>query len=286
MLALTSLGCGTVRMSNATDQILLSDAVDRSVADVDFRALSDEKVYLDTQYLLAVKGMGFVNAPYIISSVRQQMVAANCLLQEKLSDADYVVEIRVGALGLDGHDVSYGIPKSNLLPNLSSVVAAVPPLPAIPEISVGRRASQSAAAKIGVFAYHRSSRKPVWQAGVSVGESTAKSTWVLGMGPFQRGTIYEHTQLAGSELKLPSSRKDRRGELGLVKYQNEHLFPTPLDSNEPARIAVSDAKQLKPQKSKKIALTSATEDASPPTPPPAKRPPRPDGPPALRPPSP
>ena len=85
LLGIVSLsGCGTTLTRGATEQLLISDAVDQTVASLDFSTLSGKTVYLDTRYIKNVKGMGFVNADYIISSLRQQMTAANCLLQDKL----------------------------------------------------------------------------------------------------------------------------------------------------------------------------------------------------------
>ena len=77
MLALFS-GCGTTKEQQATEQLLLSDAVDRSVSTIDFRPLSGEKVYLDTSYLRSVKATTFVNADYVTSALRQQVIAAGC----------------------------------------------------------------------------------------------------------------------------------------------------------------------------------------------------------------
>jgi hypothetical protein len=95
-------GCGTTKSRDASDQLLLSDAIDRSVANIDFSELSGKKVYFDTKYINPNKATGLVNTDYIISSLRQQLVASNCLLQEKIEDAEFVVEARVGAVG--GHD--------------------------------------------------------------------------------------------------------------------------------------------------------------------------------------
>ncbi len=192
-----------MKAQQATEQLLLSDAVDQSIAQLDFRILGGQKVYLDTNYVKPIKGSGFVNAEYIISSLRQQMFAARCLLQEKEEDADYIVEARVGALGADGHDVTYGLPASNLLSSAAVLIPNTPAVPTIPEIAVAKRNDNSAAAKVAVFAYHRESRRPVWQSGLAVSRSRAKDFWVLGAGPFQSGAIYDGTQFAGEELMLP-----------------------------------------------------------------------------------
>lgn len=200
---LLSAGCGTMKSQQATEQLLLSDAVDQSIAGIDFRVLAGQKVYLDTTYVQPIKGSGFVNADYIISSLRQQMFAARCLLQEKREEADFIVEARVGALGSDAHDVTYGLPATSALSTAATLVPNSPPLPLIPEIAVAKRNDNQAAAKVAVFAYHRESRLPVWQSGVAVSRSRAKDVWVLGAGPFQHGTIYDSPQFAGASLHIP-----------------------------------------------------------------------------------
>lgn len=211
---------------------MLSDAVDRSVAAIDFRALSGQTVYLDTQYLEFVKGLGFVNADYVISSLRQQMVAARCLLQDKPEDAEYIVEARIGTLGADRHEVTYGVPANNLLSTAATLMPVAPPVPTIPEISIAKRNDQQAAAKIGVFAYNRGTRQPVWQSGLSLSRSNARDAWVAGAGPFQSGSIHKGTKFAGRTLGFSFLGGDSEAEERepLVAYEKEMLFiqpPTP-----------------------------------------------------------
>ena len=43
----------------------------------------------------------------------------------------------------------------------------------------------------------------MWLPGSSQGESIAKSTWILGAGPFERGSFYEQTQVAGAPIVVP-----------------------------------------------------------------------------------
>ncbi len=236
LLAVLLLGCGTTKSKLATEQLIMSDAVDRAVAAIDFRPLRDTKVYLDTQYVNAVKGMGFVNADYIISSLRQQMVACRCQLEEKREDADFIVEVRVGALGKDSHEVTYGIPPSNSISHAASLVPNAPSIPVLPEVSLARKSDDLGAAKIVAFAYHRESRQPVWQSGISQSKSTAKDTWVFGVGPFQSGTVRGETQLAGESIPLigdsrsdespiPADRRRRRIPLADDAPCNDSIDP-------------------------------------------------------------
>lgn len=185
------VGCGTTNQRVGTEQLLMSDAVDLAVSQIDFSALKAEKIYLDATYLQSVKGLGFVNAPYIISSLRQQLTAAECMLQDNREDADVIVEARVGALGTDGHNVIYGVPKNNLLNSAANVLPNVPTIPAIPEMSVARIDAQTGIAKLLVFAYDSKTRRPVWQSGISRAESTSRNAWLMGAGPFQRGTVHD-----------------------------------------------------------------------------------------------
>ncbi len=238
LLTLTS-GCGKMLSNSATEQLLTSDAVDQTISDLDFSSMANKKVYFDTSYIKNIKGVGFVNGDYIISSLRQQIVAANCLIQEKKEAADYVIEARVGTLATNGHEVNYGIPASNLLSSAATLVSSAPVVPTIPEISLAKKNNQSASAKISVFAYNQKTRERVWQSGVVQAKSTARDTWILGAGPFQRGTIYkEGAEFAGSKLEIPLASGDEFSNESTVDYlESAHFVETPKASS----IAKSDA---------------------------------------------
>jgi hypothetical protein len=96
MLLLT--GCGKTVRNTATEQLILSDSVDRAVRSIDFSPLSGRACYLDTQFVNSPKSTTFVNADYVLSSVRNQLVAAGGILVDSKKDAEVVVEPRVGVL--------------------------------------------------------------------------------------------------------------------------------------------------------------------------------------------
>ena len=233
-------GCGKMLSNSATEQLLTSDAVDQTISNLDFSTMANKKVYFDTSYIKNIKGVGFVNGDYIISSLRQQIVAANCLIQEKQEEADYVIEARVGALATNGHEVNYGIPASNMLSSAATLVSSAPVIPTIPEISLAKKNNQSAAAKISVFAYNQKTRERVWQSGVLQAKSTARDTWILGAGPFQHGTIYKGgAQFAGAKLSLPGG--DEFSNASTVDYLEPARFIE--TSQAPVPAAKSGAKQ-------------------------------------------
>jgi hypothetical protein len=184
-------GCGINKSRLATEQIVISDAVDKTVASIDFSPLSGRAVFFDTQYLDGVNMGVHGNIKYVVSSLRQQMLAYDLRLQEKPDTAEYIVEARVGVLANDGYEVTYGIPGSAAVASASALLASPIPAPALPELSLGRRNHQVGTAKIGLFAFDRVTREPVWQAGVRKGASEARDTWLLGLGPYHRRTSAE-----------------------------------------------------------------------------------------------
>lgn len=203
------VGCGTTKSYTATEQLLMSDAVDSTISKIDFRPISGQKIYLDTTYTAAagkiVPGVpmpsNLVTSDYVISGLRQQMVAAGCLLVEKREDADIICEARCGALGTDGHSVIYGIPATSGFGAAGSLISGAPAIPATPEISLAKRELKSAASKVAVFAYTRETHEPVWQSGIAQAGSNARDTWFMGIGPWQYGTIYRGTRFAGKRIK-------------------------------------------------------------------------------------
>lgn len=189
-------GCGTTRITDTlrtgTEQLLVSNAIDQAVSELDFQCLAGKPVYFDPQYL-----EGVVDRGYLISSLRQHLLASGCRLQEDRAKAVYVVEVRSGGVGTDRHALLVGVPQMN-------VPTLVPGQPAqIPEIPLAKKTDQQGIAKIAVFAYNRLTGQPVWQSGVVQAASTSKDTWLLGAGPFQQGTIFKETQFAGQPLSFP-----------------------------------------------------------------------------------
>ncbi|MDA1049632.1 MAG: hypothetical protein O3C40_04010 [Planctomycetota bacterium] len=245
---IAAIGCGTTKTRLATDQLLVSDAVDQAVGDIDFGVMAGQKVYFDAQYIKNIKGVGFVNSEYIISSLRQQMAAADCRLQDAEDDADFVVEARVGTLGTNGHEIVYGVPANNSLSTAANLMPNAPSIPTIPELALAKKDAHLGAAKIAVFAYERESRRPVWQSGISRAKSTAQDFWFFGAGPFQRGSVYDGTQFAGIRIRLPRHDDDGTPTDALaVSYREQFHFPRSTVSRPMPEIAtVGHEEQLPP----------------------------------------
>src|SRR5438128_3212800 len=219
---LLAMGCGTTRMTDtqrtATEQLLISNAVDQTVSQLDFRILAGKSVYLDPQYLDNVADRG-----YLVSSLRQQLLACGCSLQDERSKATYVVEARSGSTGTDRHSLLLGVPQM-------TVPTFVPGQPSqIPEIPLAKKTDQQGVSKIAVFAYNRVTGERLWQSGSIEAISTARDTWVLGAGPFRKGTILHGTEFAGEQIPIPSL-----GERGEHEVDaRSHVVPVTVASTWP-----------------------------------------------------
>src|SRR5437660_5867557 len=90
LLLAVALGCGTTRMTDtqrtATEQLLISNAIDQAVSQLDVRPLTGADVFLDVQPLDSAVDKG-----YLVSSLRQHLLANGCRLLEDRGRATLIV---------------------------------------------------------------------------------------------------------------------------------------------------------------------------------------------------
>ena len=205
-------GCGTMKTTNskrtATEQLIVTDAVDRAVDEIDFSVLAGKAVFIDISALADGE-----DSKYLASSVRQQVLSCGASLKEKKDDADYVLEVRAGALGTDEQQIIYGVPELTVPTFVGSGTLT------IPELSVAKKVGQRATAKIAVFAYNRKTGYPLWQSGSREKDSNVRSLWVLGGGPYRTGDIIDKPELCDSSVSIPLAdmwdSKDRNMQLNV-----------------------------------------------------------------------
>ena len=247
-LLLLVAGCGAAVQKTGTEQLVLSDSVDRAIDQLDLAPLAGRKVFLDTTYMQTYKGPNvYVSSDYIASALRQKLTTTGCRMEISRTEADYILEARVGALGTDTMEVTYGIPSSNGLGVAASALGGVPAVPAIPEISVGKRNNLLGVSKIVVFAYHRDTGIPVWQSGAAVARSDAKDSWFMGVGPLTRGSVYNGVTLAGNRVNPPFEKKVARQIKPLsMGDRHSYVHPAVLEKQ------LADAKDIETQQKKTV----------------------------------
>ncbi|MDP1560618.1 MAG: hypothetical protein Q8M16_04410 [Pirellulaceae bacterium] len=236
LLTATNVGCGTTAQRAAMEQLLVSDAIDQAVGQIDFSPLEGRDVYLDAEYIRTVRPLGFVNADYVLSSLRHQILAAGCQLKDRRDDAEIIIEPRVGSLGTDDYNIVYGLPRSEAAAMLGAASNTGIALPLIPELAVGKSEYRQGFAKINVFAYRATDRSAVWQSGVARSTATSRDTWVMGIGPFQKGSIYRDKKMGGFN-RLANVWSAASGPPSIPPYLLAQTYP---ENASPEMIAKGD----------------------------------------------
>lgn len=170
-------GCSSLKRSDTArtgrEQMLVSNAVDQSLNKVNFEAFRGQRVLVEDKYL------DCVDKGYLTASVRHRIARAGGTIAPKIDDADILLELRSGGLGTDTADSFLGTP-----------AIAMPGMVSIPEIKLISRTHQSATAKIGLAAYDAKTMQLLGDGGMSLAMSTDNNWHVLGVGPYQDGTIH------------------------------------------------------------------------------------------------
>ena len=222
LLLVVLAGCGTTRMSDskrtATEQLLVSQAIDKAVMKIDVRPLAGRKVFLETAFMDDVE-----DGKYLESALRHQLMATGCLLAKDREAADVVVEARAGAVGTDRSSVLLGIPATSvtLKGNETST----------PELVLAKRSEQRGVAKLSVYAYERESGQPIWQSGEEHVASHARDRWLFGAGPWQDGEIHDEPAFAGHVIHKRNAKavsdaapQDPAAVAGMVDLSKPKVF--------------------------------------------------------------
>jgi hypothetical protein len=195
LLVVALTGCGTVKTTGTartgTEQLLLTNAWDSALQKVDFRPLTGVPAYLDATNVTAV------DQGWVVSSLRQAMLAQGVLLRDKPEKAQWIVEARVGAYGTNDYNWLIGVPQTQIPQTITGMPAGT-----VPEMPIVKKTDQQGVAKLALFAYDRASGQLVWNSGTMLATSTARDVYIGGLGPFQSGTIRGGPKVVG--IRLPT----------------------------------------------------------------------------------
>jgi hypothetical protein len=161
-MAVALTGCFMPRHTHpprsATEQLLLSTATDRALAQAQLGQLSGRAVFLDSTHLESY------DKPYVIGSIRDLLSSSGALLMPEAAQADIIVEVRSGALSIDSAESLTGIPATGLPIPLAGTVNT-------PEVPFYKSHRQNSVAKLGLLAYHRESREHLFSSGSLGGQA-------------------------------------------------------------------------------------------------------------------
>ncbi len=187
-------GCGMRRITDtprtATEQLLVAAAVSQAVSQLDFAFLADRRVYIDDALVYPRPGrdVGADQAPlssealgiltdrsYIIAEVRAAALRAGVILVRRPDDAQYILELRAGAVGTNRNDYVLGIPAGQI-PWVGAPIAT-------PEVPVYKSIAQAGVCRVAFVAYAQADGRLFHASGPAFGFSDHKSRWILGAGP-------------------------------------------------------------------------------------------------------
>jgi hypothetical protein len=182
-------GCATIRVTDpprsATDQFLESEATRRAVDQLSAEALRDRKTYIDTSYLISAAYPTPENL-FLVAELRNRLLVGGVRLVEKREQAQVVLEIRSGGIGIDRYEYLLGIPSIYITRDVGN--DAQTPL-ATPELSILKNTKQKGYAAAAFVAYWADTGELVASSGPFVGRTLREDWWILGFGPNTVGDV-------------------------------------------------------------------------------------------------
>jgi hypothetical protein len=193
-LAWLSGGCATIRTTDpqhtATEQFLLSSAAQSAVDQVSADTLRDRIVFIDTAYLTTA----WQTAPelsFLIGQFRAKLLEGGARLASKREEAQIIVEVRSGGVGIDRLEFLLGIPSLGL-PSFAGGIAAAGAAQAsliTPELAILKSTRQYSFASVAFVAYWADTGELLTSSGPFVGKRFREDWWIFGTGPRTVGNI-------------------------------------------------------------------------------------------------
>ena len=194
-------GCSTSRTSDTArtglEQLLISNAIDQTLAKAAMPNVSGQKVFLDDQYL------DCVDKGYVVASIRHRLLDQGALLVDAKENSDMTIEIRSGAIGTDDVSSFVGIPAVS--------VPGIMPIE-LPEVRVWERKRQFGTAKIGMVAYDSEQGNLVFDSGRPLARADDSRWSVLGVGPFQSGSVPREVRMATGQSGFAAQVAEQTGD--------------------------------------------------------------------------
>jgi hypothetical protein len=186
VVAMLGLGCTQTGLTkpkrSATEQLLLSTAADRALAQADFSIVRGKKVFVERSVYSSF------DEDYVIGTLRDFVSSNGGLLTGTADEADLILEPRSGALSIDAINSVIGIPSSAAVPvPLSGSVQ-------LPELALYKSEKHFSIAKLSILIYERESRQHIASTGPLVGRANIKYYKFLGLLAYTKTTVPERQE--------------------------------------------------------------------------------------------
>jgi hypothetical protein len=203
LLLFAAGGCATIRVTDpahtATEQFLMSQAITAALRQLNFDALRDRKVWVESGYFTGaeqvvvngeVRQRLFTTAEqaFATAELRERLLMGGARIVQDKKLADIILEVRSGGIGIDRLENLIGVPASVLGGGLAGSATSGVPI-SIPEIALYKNTRQRGFASISFVAYRADTGEYVTSSGPYVGRTLRDDFWLFGAGPRTVGNI-------------------------------------------------------------------------------------------------
>ncbi|HKK19305.1 MAG TPA: DUF6655 family protein [Opitutales bacterium] len=140
------------------EQLLLSQAVDDALSEVEVPQVQGKRVFLSDAYYESY------DSAYVLGAIRAVLSENGAHLVADSADADIIVEARSGALGIDSSSSLLGVPSIPIvIPAAGSIK--------IPDLALYKSEKADSISKLAMLAYEAESGEPVFSTDSFTGKA-------------------------------------------------------------------------------------------------------------------
>jgi hypothetical protein len=187
-------GCATIRVTDparsASEQFLESEATRKAVDQLSADALRDRLVFIDTSYLITAAYPTPENLFYV-AELRNKLLIGGVRLTSDRKQAEIILEVRSGGIGIDRLEYLLGVPSVYLSGYFSGQATGGQtnaPV-ATPEFAIVKNTKQKGYASAAFVAYWADTGELVASSGPFIGRTLRDDWWFFGFGPRTIGDI-------------------------------------------------------------------------------------------------
>lgn len=180
-------GCAATRVTDpprtASEQFLLSRAAEEAVGQLSFEVLQGRRVFVDTQFFAASE------QAFVLGELRARLLLGGVQLVRSADQAQVILEVRSGGVGIDRNDYLFGLPPLTLTGGGVDVTAAGSVPIVTPELAIVKSREQRGTASVAYVAYWAETGEVVASSGPFTGRTLRDDWWFFGVGPRTVGNI-------------------------------------------------------------------------------------------------
>jgi len=175
-------GCGivhdTLPARAAMEQLIISTAADRAVAELPTEGFADRDVFLDGTNLDAY------DKPYVVQAIRRAIISAGGRMAADRAASQVVLEVASGGLSLNKRDYLLGVPSIALAGTGTDAFRT-------PELPIFKMLFYRGKAKLIFCAVDPTTGAQLFELPTCYGKSTTNFWWLLLFGPNQWSDLPE-----------------------------------------------------------------------------------------------